>query len=220
MTAARLAAPDLHDRLARDGYAVVEDFIGPSEIDHLIDVFHALDCETHRGAWTNSLFSTDLDYRFKVHASVAEIFKAGVEALLPGYRFCLCNFLVKEPDLSEGGVVQIHQDPTFVDEDEHDSIGIWVPLVDTDVTNGAIVALPGSHHWNDNPRSFGRWSPYWQLSDAMLDAAVTMPMKAGSALIFSQKLFHGSRTNRSGETRVTASALLVPEGAPLLCYHA
>ncbi len=209
----------LSELLDRDGYTVVENFITPSEVDHLLRVFHALDNPAQHGAWSASMYSSDVAYRAKVDRTIKDIVTPHAASLLPGYRPCISNFLVKDPQQSDTGVVQVHQDPTFVDEERYSSVGIWIPLVDTDATNG-IAVLPGSHRWNDGPRSFGGWSPYASLSAQLLEQAMPVPIRAGSALVFSQKLFHGSRPNRSRTTRVTATALLVPTEAPLLCYYA
>jgi len=220
MASAPAPVADLEARVLRDGYAVVEDFISAAEVGRLLDVFRSLDCPAHHGEWTGSMFSADLDYRAEVDRAITDVFTPHAASLLPGYRFCYCNFLVKEPQRADGGVVQIHQDPTFVDEGRFASIGLWVPLVDTDMTNGGIAVLPGSHHWNEGPRSFGGWSPYHALLELLHASARPVPIKAGSALVFSQKLFHGSPANRSGTTRITATALLVSNEAPLRCYHA
>jgi Phytanoyl-CoA dioxygenase (PhyH) len=214
-------SPDLNDRLARDGYAVVENFITPAEIEQLLDVFRSLDCPTHHGGWSASMFSSDLAYRAAVDRAIKEVLTPRAAAILPGYRLCFCNFLIKEPQQGDGGVVQIHQDPTFVDEERYDTVGLWVPLVDTDVMNGAISVLPGSHRWNNGPRGFGGCpSPYLDLLPSFVEHAQPLPMKAGAALVFSQKLFHGSPANRGRTTRITAAVLLAPNEAPLRCYHA
>jgi len=93
--------------------------------------------------------------------------------------------------------------------------------VDTDATNGAIAVIPGSHRWNRGPRNFGvRPSPYLALSPVFFKYAQPLPMKAGSALVFSQKLFHGSPANRGRTTRVTAAVLMAQNEAPLRCYYA
>ena len=215
-----MAAPDLMNRIDRDGYAVVEPFLTQAEVDRLLQVFQALDCPTQHGAWTASMFSADLAYRAAVDRAIKEVLLPHATPILPGYRLSFCNFLVKEPQPGDGGVVQIHQDPTFVDEDRYASVGLWIPLVDTNERNGGISVLRGSHRWNDGPRSFGGWSPYLNLSAMLREHAQPIPMTAGSALVFSQKLFHGSPTNRSRTTRVTAAALLVSNEAPLRCYHA
>ena len=210
----------LPECLDRDGYAVVENFLTQAQVGHLLHVFQSLDCPTQHGSWSASMFSADLAYRAAVDRAIKEALAPRATPLLPGYRFCFCNFLVKEPQKADDGIVQIHQDPTFVDEQLYASLGLWIPLVDTDATNGGICVLPGSHRWNDGPRSFGGWAPYLSLSATFLEQAQPIPITAGSALVFSQKLFHGSRANRSRTTRITAAALLVSKEAALRCYHA
>lgn len=214
--------PDLQDRLVRDGYTLVENFLAPSEIDYLMKVFRSLDCPSHHGGWTASIYSRDLAYRAEVERVIRSVFTSRAATLLPGYRFTVCNYLIKEPQQNQAaGVVQIHQDPTFVDEERYDSMGIWVPLVDTDATNGAITVLPGSHRWNRGPRSFGgAASPYLNILPALVEHAQPLPMKAGTAMVFSQKVFHGSPTNMSKATRVSVAALLVQNEAQLRCYYA
>lgn len=220
MASAPSTVAELQCRLASDGYAVVDNFLSPSEVDQLLGAFQSLDCPAQHGAWSASMLSADAEYRATVNQAITAAFTPRAAALLPGYRFCICNFLVKEANQPEEGVVQIHQDPTFVDEDQFASVGIWVPLVDTDMTNGGIAVLPGSHQWNVGPRSFGGWSPYAHLSAQLLEQAQPLQIRAGSALVFSQKLFHGSPTNRSAATRVSAAALLVPDAARIRCYYA
>ncbi|HYO76148.1 MAG TPA: phytanoyl-CoA dioxygenase family protein [Thermoanaerobaculia bacterium] len=210
---------ELRELLNRDGYTVVENLLSPAEVAHLLNVFHSLDCPSHHGAWSASIFSADLEYRATVNRAIKDVLAPRAAPLMPDHRMFFCNFLVKEPEKTGSGVVQIHQDPTFVDETRYETIGLWVPLVDTDETNG-IAVLPGSHRWNDGPRSFGGWSPYLNVSEKLLEYARPVPIRAGGALVFSQKLFHGSRANRSRKTRMTAAALLAPNDAPLRCYHA
>jgi hypothetical protein len=200
---------------------VIEDFLGAAGIEALLDVFNSLDSPMHHRAWGASMYSGDLDYRAAVDRAIKAALTARATALLPGYRICFCNFLAKEPDPSPAGIVQIHQDPTFVDEQRYETIGLWIPLVDTNAENGAITVLPGSHRWNQGPRSFGgRASPYLDLLPAFVEHAQVVPMRAGAALVFSQKLFHGSPANRSQAKRVSAAALLAPSEAQLHCYHA
>jgi ectoine hydroxylase-related dioxygenase (phytanoyl-CoA dioxygenase family) len=220
MSTETLVHPDLTDRLSRDGYTVVEDFIGRPEVDRLLEVFRSLDCPAQHGAWSASMYSTDVAYRTAVHEAIKVVVTSRAASLLPGYRICLCNFLVKETHQGDGGAVQIHQDPTFVDETRFDTLGIWIPLVDTSVRNGALAVLPRSQAWNQGPRAYGGVpTPYVDLLPAFVEHAQPIPMKAGSAIIFSQKLFHGSPANREGATRVSVAVLLAQKDAPLLCYY-
>ena len=185
-----------------------------------MDAFRSLESPTHHGGFNASMFSPDAAYRNAADRAVKEVFTPRAAPVVPGYRLVFCNFLVKEPLPGDGGVVQIHQDPTFVDEDRYDTIGIWVPLVDTNLENGAIAVIPGSHRWNHGPRGYGgRASPYLGLIPTFLKHSQALPMRAGTALVFSQKVFHGSPANRSRATRISATALLAPNEVPLRCYY-
>jgi len=221
MPAEPLIHHELSDRLGRDGYAVVEGLLNRQDIDYLLERFRALDCSTHHGAWNASMLSSDVAYREAVDRAIKEVVTPRAATLVPGYRLCFCNFLVKDPQQDDIGAVQIHQDPTFVDEERYETLGIWIPLVDTDHVNGAIAVLPGSHRWNHGPRGFGGVpSPYLHLMPSFVEHAQTLPMKAGTALVFSQKLFHGSPPNRGRAKRVSAAVLLAPIDAPLRCCYA
>ena len=112
----------------------------------------------------------------------------------------------------------IHQDITFVDESRYQSLALWCPLVDTDPGNGCLFAAPGSHRWNTGPRGPGTPYPYRALDTAIQKRLTAIPMRAGSAVIFCQKLFHASPPNRSGGTRVAVTGLVVPQrgAAPVL----
>jgi hypothetical protein len=220
----RATAPgecSMMERVASDGYAVVEDFLAPADIAALMAAFRSLDSPVHHRAFGVSMFSSDLTYRAAVDRAIKAAIAPRAAALLPEYRICFCNFLVKEPCDGAAGIVQIHQDPTFVDENRYDSLLLWIPLVDTDAENGAITVLPGSHLWNQGPRSYGgTLFPYLDLMPMLLKHAQIVPMKAGAALAFSQKTFHGSPTNRAQQARITVAALLVPRDAQLRAYHA
>jgi ectoine hydroxylase-related dioxygenase (phytanoyl-CoA dioxygenase family) len=200
---------------------VVENFLDASDVGYLLDTFHSLDSATHRGSWSASMFSHDVTYRRAVDSAVKKVVTPHAERLIPDYRLCFCNFLVKDPVEGEGGVVQIHQDPTFVDETVFSTLGIWIPLVDTDARNGGITVLPGSHRWNHGPRGFGgRASPYLPILPDLVASSLELPMRAGDAMIFCQQVFHGSPPNRSSRTRVSVAVLLAQREAQLRCYHA
>jgi len=113
-----------------------------------------------------------------------------------------------------------HQDPTFVDETQFQSLGIWCPLVDVDESSGCLFIVPGSHRLNRGPRGPLTNFPYADLIPLLRERyARPVPMKAGQAIIFCQKVFHTSPPNGGDDVRVVATALTVPEAARLRYYH-
>ncbi|MEO8619700.1 MAG: phytanoyl-CoA dioxygenase family protein [bacterium] len=216
----RLKDPRLEENLERDGYAVVDDLLDAREISRLLEAFKTHDSPLHRQGFGASILSPDFAYRAAVDLDIKAAFAPRIDEVFNGYRHCFSNFLVKAPQAEHGapldGEVALHQDPTFVDESRYQALNMWCPLVDTNLTNGCLIVAPGTHRLNTGPRGPGTRFPYQELAASFKLRA--MPMKAGSAIVFCQKMFHTSQPNRSAETRVAVAALCAPRDAQLFCY--
>ena len=127
------------------------------------------------------------------------------------------SFLSKAP--GNAGKMPVHQDWTVVDESKYASITIWVPLVDTSETNGAMRVLPGSHQFTKTLRAPTLPSEYAGVNENIWNAMITVPMKAGEALIFDHALLHASSVNTTNKERLAITYGLIPEEATLLLYH-
>jgi len=197
------------------GYAVV-DLIRADECARLLDFWQSTTGDLEPMSFSNTSMSRDKDYRRRVHERVLAVLGPRIDELLDDYRVCLCSFNVKRP-VDERGVVEWHQDWTFVDESRSQSVGVWCPLIDVDTRNGCLRVVPGSHRLNDHPRAFASNFAYSDLSDCFdREFAQPVQMRAGQALFYCQKLFHSSPPNRTSVPRVAAGALAIPAGAPLL----
>ena len=204
----------LQQRFERDGYVVV-DFYNESEVARLLEIWDELPGDLGEVPFSNTIMSRDLNYRREVHEQVADVFRQRTDALLDQYRICLCSFNAKRPQ-DEGGIVQLHQDWTFVDESRYQAVGIWCPLVDVTEDNGCLRIVPGSHRLNSRPRGFQEPFPYSDLLPCIeRDYLVEIPMKAGQAFVYTQRLFHSSPSNRSDRLRLAAGALALPDKSKL-----
>jgi hypothetical protein len=216
--ATRFRDARLDESFERDGYVVV-DFLDAPVIRHLLDLFHSQDVEVHRQAFGSSLQSNDLAYRALVDAEVRAAFAEPLKRWVEGYRVCFGNYTLKQPK-NEIGEMPFHQDPTFVDEERFQTIGIWCPLVDVTLENGCLCVVPGSHKLNRGPRGPFTNFPYEDLVPLIREKYLRpVPMKAGQAFLFCQKIFHTSPPNRADELRVVATALTAPRESRLLFYH-
>jgi ectoine hydroxylase-related dioxygenase (phytanoyl-CoA dioxygenase family) len=209
----------LQSALERDGYAIIDDFLSPSDIAQLFEVFRAFDSPVHRRPFGASMHSGDFTYRAAVDRAIKAVLEPRALRVLTGHRLCFTNFLVKEPQSGDQGTVELHQDPSLVDETRYQSISIWAPLADTDLTSGCLHVVPGSHRFNTAPRPSGGVSPYRALDPVFQRMLQPVPIKAGSAMIHSQMLFHGSPPNRGTAPRVVAGGFCVPREAQLYCYY-
>ena len=218
-----LVDPGLVEAFERDGY-VVADFLDGDDVERLLEVFRSFDNPAHAMAFGASILSPDLDYRRDVDAAIKAVFAPKLGRLFRGYRHCFSNFVFKEPQPPGTpphlGIVPLHQDLTVVDESRYQSLGIWCPLVDVDPVNGCLYVVPGSHRLNTGPRGPATRFPYDDLVPLFEAGHLrAVPMRAGQAFVFTQKVFHTSQPNRGERTRVVAGGLFAPEDAQLYCYY-
>ena len=143
-----------------------------------------------------TIMSQDLEERLRVSRALQSVLKPTLDPLLEGYRVCFGNYAFK-PAAQTSGQVELHQDWSFVDERTGEPLGLWCPLVDVTPENGCLFVVPGSHRLTHQPRSVYASLDHPEIAD-LLDAALTpLPMRAGDAILFSQRLFHTSPPNRS-----------------------
>ena len=210
--------PALQRRFLADGFVVV-DFLEPSQVEKLWDVWLSNPGDLSRLAFSSTVFSRDLDYRRTMHEYLIAEMEGPAQSLLDAYRLGSCGFITKQPGKEEG-VVELHQDPTMVDDTRFIALGIWCPLVDVDLQNGCLRVVPGSHRINRRPREAMVIDfPYEELLRCIQNKYLAdIPMKAGQAFIYTQTLFHSSLPNYSDKERLVAGSLALPEGSHLRIY--
>ncbi|QIR37180.1 glycosyltransferase [Tolypothrix sp. PCC 7910] len=97
-------------------------------------------------------------------------------------------------------------------------------MMDVDEQNGCLHIVKKSHLLNSKPRPFWAFDgfPYSQdiLSLMQQKYLISVPMKAGQALIYDKRLFHGSPPNTTTFTRIAAICSLVPQNILThFCYR-
>ena len=210
--------PELAARLDRDGYAVI-DWLDADEVASLRARLEPVESGRVGATFSASVLSHDLAYREQVDREIRAVMAPKVDRWFEGLRFCFANTVVK-PANAPMSLMPLHQDWTFVDEERFRTVGIWCPLIDVDVHNGCVHVVPGSHLLNRKPRgSLGRF-PYPELLATIRERCLKpVPLKAGQAKVFDQRLFHASPPNLSGTLRVAAAGLLASRDARLRFYH-
>jgi ectoine hydroxylase-related dioxygenase (phytanoyl-CoA dioxygenase family) len=99
-----------------------------------------------------------------------------------------------------------HQDEAYWEPElQYHAVGAWMPLDDTDVDNGCLWFLPGSHlggvlphqHLGGDPRVHGL-----ELVEAVdTSDAVPVPMRAGGVSFHHPRTLHFSRPNTTDRPR-------------------
>ncbi len=125
-------------------------------------------------------------------------------------------FVAKPP--SKESALSPHQDSSHVNEDEFMSVYAWCALSDTNLQNGAVYVLPGSHLFGNIHRSLNipwQFEPYKEM---MWKYCIPLPMKAGQVLFFDSATIHCSPPNLSNELRLGANFFVQPKQAPFTHY--
>ena len=102
-----------------------------------------------------------------------------------------------------------HQDDAYyVRQSQSETrMSVWVPLQDAHEQNGCLWIVPESPKWGlqeHSNKSYGqcRLSMDDDAIQEVLDKqAIPVPVKAGSAVLFSALLWHGSKGNQTGSVR-------------------
>jgi ectoine hydroxylase-related dioxygenase (phytanoyl-CoA dioxygenase family) len=187
------------ERIARDGYTVVEDAIEPELVDALADDLLRLERgkdirparNDFEGTRTvriyNLLVYGEIYERIPVHGSVLPI----VEGVLdPGCLVSSLSSIVIQP----GETAQpIHADDQLIPLAKPHAPTVcnsmWA-LTDFTEANGATRVVPGSHLYDHSPT-------YGQRYDS-----IPAEMKKGSVLVWHGSLWHGGGANRTDERRI------------------
>jgi ectoine hydroxylase-related dioxygenase (phytanoyl-CoA dioxygenase family)/4-hydroxybenzoate polyprenyltransferase len=202
--------PQMQKELEENGYVVIDRFLSETELQDLqeFDSTHPRPEDIANGTTINT---SDLSYRQQVNQKLTPIVNPKLTSLLPGYRTAFCTWYRKSPN-SATNATPLHQDPSLTDETETLSYGIWCPLMDVTPENGCLSVVKGSHHLNSKPRPFYPFSPFpydSTLASLIQEHYLThIPLKAGQAILYDRRLFHGASPNTQDRERVALTCII------------
>lgn len=210
----------MQERLNKDGYVTVP-FLQADELEALRAFYFSLHPDGEAPEKIEGIHMTtwcaNAEYKQKVASFLSEFYAAPCERMFRDYRRLNNVFIVKES--GKGTTFKVHQDWNVVDEQENFAINIWLPLFDVDERTGALWLLKGSHHIQRHIRGsaylFPDYSPHYDLLE---EAATSLPLKAGEAVIFYLNAIHGSPPNLGDMPRIATCFSVIPKDAPLTIY--
>jgi hypothetical protein len=215
-------SPVFADSLAEEqftlnGYTVVP-MLDQSEVESLIKLY--LDAVPNLPLdFYSTAFLPDCPERRTMTDGMQAVLEPHLARAMPGYTLHSCGYVVKRggPDQPP---LRLHQDYTFVDHSMHRAVHLWIPLIDVDESNGCLTVVPRTHHlvnhisaMIDNPSPY---DPVRRYLDT--ECTLSVPMKAGQAAFFDERLYHGSRSNSKPEIRIALACALLPTGVKQLLY--
>jgi ectoine hydroxylase-related dioxygenase (phytanoyl-CoA dioxygenase family) len=206
----------LQERFDRDGYVTLK-LLDPSHVARLLALYDStVAADPKKDLYESSRHNT-AEKNARINLAIREVLAEAIGDTFAGHELFGGTFMVKVPEQST--VLALHQDWSVVDEDTHQSVFIWCPLVHTGPNNGGLFVLPSSHEWFGNYRSGSlpslRIVPRGSLKDAMKD----LVLEPGEAVVYSDRLFHGSYANTTSSPRIVVTGRVNERGSQLVYYH-
>jgi hypothetical protein len=162
-------------------------------------------------------FSKNREYKREEAVILRKTIQPIADSILEQYNVCFGSFMIK----SFGGnsAMPLHADWTYVDEDLYISISFWMPLMDTNETNGTIGVVPRSHLIIPSLRGPNIPSPFHLENEYIISQfGKLLPMKEGEILIYDHRLLHYSPENKSQNERIAINIALVPNEAKVFHF--
>jgi len=193
---------ELAARYRRDGFVMVPELLSDDECDRLkVEARRVLDEKARPGASVH-LHMAAVSPLFRALAEDPRII-AILRPLMPeGVMFLSDKIVYKSPD-------KTFPTPWHIDcyywRNTRPKLSVWIPLDDASAENGTLTVVPGSHlrDW----RMVKMGLPSGDFENA-IDAAewsdgdvVTCAINRGTAVVFSDRVVHGSTPNIAGRDR-------------------
>ena len=105
-----------------------------------------------------------------------------------------------------GGVVDVHQDSSFLYTEPESCIGFWFALEDATQQNGCLWAMPGGHKttlrsWFRKKEGGGTESLTLDETPISMEGMIPLEVKKGACIVLNGLLPHYSLPNTSGKSR-------------------
>jgi hypothetical protein len=206
------ADPKLESDFTRDGY-VVFPLLDAEEVERL-KAAYAENVPELPDAFFMTGMGTDLERRKRLGESMYAVLQPALTRLMPDFTVITGrNFVVKR-GADDASRMPMHQDLSFVDQNVERGVHIWIPLVDVNNENGCLKVTPGSHRLMNHIAAVGGlMTPFDGVREILEeDCTVSVPMKAGEAFFFDERLVHGSEPNKIPAVRPAANIAFVRNG--------
>lgn len=166
--------------------------------------------------WRNGVDELTLAEKHELFEQLSPACTDLADRLFVDHRLLVLSLLDKRQGAD--GVLPLHHDPTFVPEEGHRSVTLWIALDDIDARtdNGPLHVLPGSHLVAEDLRGTRIEPGYVSGIQELWSRTLSVGVRAGDAVVWDSRLLHGSSPNRSGCPRRAVVAVAIPGDARLV----
>ena len=193
---------ELAARYERDGFVILPDVLSAEECDMLkTEARRVLDQHAPRGA-SVYVHVAVASARFRALAEDPRIIEP-LRCVLPhGVMFMSDKIVYKSAD-------KTFPTPWHIDcfywRNTRPKVSVWIPLDDAAAENGTLTVVPGSHKkdWQMVKKGLpnGEFGDEISNGDWREGDVLTCGIKRGTAIVFSDRLVHGSTPNTAGKDR-------------------
>lgn len=135
------------------------------------------------------------------------------------------NVRPKVPGVA-AGAVPWHQDKSYwPDANANPVITVWIPLVDSTHQNGCLHLIPATHKKRAMAHGAEEYSGtgFLEIAPAEIQKRkreiIALPMQAGSAVLFNDRLIHSSTPNNSDHVRWSVDLRYQPTDQDPMSSH-
>ena len=146
----------------------------------------------------------DLDPVFNSFSRSPQLKKLAEELGMQDYVIIQSMVIFKHARI--GGVVDVHQDSTFLYTEPDSCIGFWFALEDATIENGCLWAKPGGHKTSLRSRFRRKEEGGTEMllldpEEFSLEGMIPLEVKKGTCIVLHGLLPHYSKPNTSGRSR-------------------
>lgn len=220
------------DLFNEQGYLVFERLIHGEKLDNYLAVFHGLVERARQNEDLDSHFAIELDENEEPIPGLLHKVQ-GVCVVEPRVLD-----LAKEPDIVErvasligpdlevygtkffpklvgGTSTHWHQDTFYFGANGPELISCGIYLQDADEENGCLQVIPGSHTTGTIAEHTRDTTTHGSWVDVDAAQVVALPVPAGTVVLFSANLMHGTEDNTSDRTRYSTAWHYCPTGTEM-----
>lgn len=203
-------------QFTRDGFIALPGFVNREQFGELRALYESSNIQLPQNRMYSNFHELSFEENQAIEQAIVRICQPSIDKYLEDYRIVGAAFIVKGVGADSDS--RLHQDWRIVDEKRFRSVIVWIPLIDVDEDNGCLQVLPGSHTWFDSIRSSTVTSTFMKFDYRINPFVRAVPLRTGDCAVFASRVFHGSKSNRSGAERPAVTITLIDKQAHYVDY--
>lgn len=206
------------ESLTRDGYAIIE-LLDNKTVEKLLNIYakHKDRMVFSNGIYMTTWMSGKNDKIILKH-EIEENILPSCNNYFENYKLLNTTFIIKNKHKTSD--FPVHQDWSFIDERLYPSINIWIALQDTNINNGGLYIVKGSHKLQNHIRGAGKLSfDFSKFRKQLAPFLTPISIKKGQAVLFYYSTLHGSPANSKSIPRLIVATSLIPKEAEIIINH-